>query len=238
MALTKEGENFVRLSKIILEIVPANLRIFFETEWNKKFKNNPWDDTPTSGSLLVKEIKRMNKSRAKWTNDIKQALATGDKNKWDCTTMSFVLLDSELRIIPKTRSPTQQKHPLLASEEIYKLRKIRNASYAHLDSASINEADYQKVISEIEQIFTNLGWGLQDIQSIKSSAVSTSEMKALEKKLREEKESNDKVMAISKEVHRLKILILGFPGKKLEMVNSMALILKKHCMIYWVSQKR
>ena len=214
MALTKEGENFVRLAKIILEIVPANLRILFETEWNKKFQNNPWDDTPTSGSFLVKEI---NKSGVKCRNDIKQALTTGDKNKWDCTTMSFVLLDSELRIIPKTRSPTQQKPPLLASEEIYKLRKIRNASYAHLDSASINEADYQKVISEIEQIFTNLGWGLQDIQSIKSCAVSTSEMKALEKKLWEEKRNNEQGLAISKAVHWLK---MSFLGEYLEMKYS------------------
>eukprot|EP00112_Aurelia_sp_Birch-Aquarium-sp1_P012257 Seg2576.4 transcript_id=Seg2576.4/GoldUCD/mRNA.D3Y31 product="Nucleotide-binding oligomerization domain-containing protein 2" protein_id=Seg2576.4/GoldUCD/D3Y31 len=206
MALTKEGENFVRLAKIILEIVPANLRIFFETEWNKKFQNNKWDDTPTSGSFLVNEIKKMKVPRRSFTNDIETALAAGNKNKWDCTILFFVLLFSELRIIPKTRSPTQKKPPLLASEEIDKLRQIRNGSFAHLASTSIDETDYQQIISEIEQIFTNLGLtqGLHDIKSIKSRAVSTSEMKTLEMKLRQEKEKNDRVLV---EVHWLKIWV-------------------------------
>eukprot|EP00112_Aurelia_sp_Birch-Aquarium-sp1_P013415 Seg2846.4 transcript_id=Seg2846.4/GoldUCD/mRNA.D3Y31 product="NACHT LRR and PYD domains-containing protein 1" protein_id=Seg2846.4/GoldUCD/D3Y31 len=206
MALTKEGENFVRLAKIILEIVPANLRILFESEWNKKFQNNKWDDTPTSGLFLVKEVKKMKVPRRSFTNDIETALAAGNKNKWDCTILFFVLFYSELRIIPKARFLKQKKLPLLPSEEVDKLREIRNGSFAHLASLSIDETEYQQVISEIEQIFTNLGWtqGLHDIQSIKSSAVSTSEMKTLERKLRQEKEKNDRVLV---EMHWLKIWV-------------------------------
>ena len=202
MDLTKEGENFVRLAKIILEVIPGNLRILFENEWNKKFQNNPWDNTPASGSFMVKEI---NKTGVKLQPGIKKALDTGDKSQWDPTTLFFVLLYSELKIIPKTRSPTQRKPPLSVSEEIDKLRDIRNGSFGHLASASIDDANYHKVISKIEQIFKNLSWmqGLQDIQTIKSTPVTTSEMEALKKKLEEEKKRNDELMAIAKKVQML-----------------------------------
>ena len=202
MDLTKEGENFVRLAKIVLEVIPGNLRILFETEWNKKFQNNPWDNTPASGSFLVKEI---NRTGVKWPPGIKQALATGDKSQWDPTTLFFVLLRSELKIIPKTRSPTKRKLPLSVSEEIDKLRDIRNNFYGHLASASIHGADYQQVMSEIGQIFTKLTWrqGLKDIRTIKNTPVSTSEMEALKKKLEEEKKRNDELMAIAKKVQIL-----------------------------------
>ena len=228
MDLTKEGENFVRLAKIILEVIPGNLRILFETEWNKKYQNNPWGNTPASGSFLVKEI---NRTGVKWPPGVKQALATGDKSQWDPTALFFVLLRSELKIIPKTRSEKQRKPPLSVSEEIDNLRDIRNRFYGHLTSASICDADYQQVISEIVQIFTTLTWrqGLQDIQTIKSTPVSTSEMEALKKKLEEEKKRNDELMAIAKEAHMLskatekKVQMLDNKVNRGEFVNCLSI---------------
>lgn len=209
MVLTTEDENFIRLAKIILDIIPDNLRNLFEIEWNKKYPNNQWDGTRTSGSFLWKEIHKKNPQGIKGSSD-KQALKFGDHNQWDCTTLFFVLLYSRLEIIPNMRVFNQRSSPLRVSEEVDKLREIRNDCFAHLPSSSICEVDYHEAITEIEQVFSNLGWmqGLQDINLIKSSAISTSEMEAVKKKLEIEKKQ---INEMAKEFPRLKWMTYGKP---------------------------
>lgn len=203
MALTQEGENFVRFAKIILEVVPTNLRSFFESKWNIKYPLNKWDDTQTSGLFLMNEIKR--RPSGILSSQMKEKLKAGDKNQWDSTTLFFVLL-GRLGIIPTMRLFPQRSPPLLVSEEIDKLRLIRNESFAHISAASITNADYHQTVIEIENIFTNLGWmqGLQEIQLIKTRAVSTLQMQVLKEKFKAEKKKNDDFLAIRREFQMLK----------------------------------
>lgn len=206
MALTEEGENFVRLSQIILEVIPKHLRSLFESKWNTKYPVNQWSDTAACGSFLLKEINKVNKSGMKCTFSVKQALTAGDKNQWDCTTLFYILLFSNLELIPKTRMINKRSLPLLISEDVDKLREIRNGSFGHLPSASISKADYQQCISDIEKIFANLGWmqGLQEINSIKNNGVSTSQMATLKTKLKDESRKNDEFLELRKEFEMLK----------------------------------
>ena len=203
MALNQEGENFVRFAKIILEVVPANLRTLFESKWNTKYPLNQWDDTRKSGSFLLREINK--RPSAMLSSQMKETLKAGDKNQWDSTTLFFVLL-GKLGLTPAMRLFPQRSPPLLVSEEIDKLRVIRNESFAHIPAASITNADYHQTVLEIENIFTNLGWmqGLQEIQLIKQTVISTTQMEALKEKFKAEKKKNDDFLTIRREFQILK----------------------------------
>ena len=50
--VSQETENFWRAIDIVLNEVPRRLRTYFVQEWDKKYPNNPWDDTATSGNIF------------------------------------------------------------------------------------------------------------------------------------------------------------------------------------------
>ena len=90
MEIPNEEENFFRVSKLVYNEIPGQLRSFFKDKWKSKY-NQDWDDSPTSGDNLWKTLSPGMRSR-KWNDEIKNKIKEGSSQAWDCTVLFEVLL--------------------------------------------------------------------------------------------------------------------------------------------------
>lgn len=179
MDLTGDKENFSKLTEVILTIVPKYLRQYFKDKWDKKFPQNIWIDSIADGQFLTSKLK----CRYPFT-DLKKQLERGNRCDWDSTALLFVLCSTDV-VIPGCRAPPHRTQPLRQSENLAELRQIRNDFFAHRVSASIPTTEFNKVISDIEKIFTILNWqnGLQEVESVKQSLIVTPLSKQIQEQL-------------------------------------------------------
>ena len=111
MALTHEEENFFKLCKIVLTLIPENLRAYFKLQWNLMHPHNKWQDSTADGQFLIGLIPQQRLARVSY---LKSVLHTGDSNNWDPTALFFVLINSAIGL-------TNQHE----RSELEKLRGIR-----------------------------------------------------------------------------------------------------------------
>ena len=97
MEIPNEEENFFRVSKLVYNEIPAQLRSFFKHKWQSKFSQD-WDDSPTSGDTLWKTLSPGTRSK-KWNDEIKNKIKEGSSHAWDCTVLFEVLLYLGMTII-------------------------------------------------------------------------------------------------------------------------------------------
>ena len=90
MEIPREEENFFRVSKLVYNEIPAQLRSFFKHKWKIK-SHQDWDDSPTSGNNLWRKLSPGTKSK-KWNDEIKNKIKEGSSLTWDCTVLFEVLL--------------------------------------------------------------------------------------------------------------------------------------------------
>ena len=179
MDLTGDRGNFSKLTEVILSIIPKYLRQYFKDEWDKVNPQMIWNDLPANGKYLTSKIKVTYPF-----NELKKTLARGDRNDWDTTALLFVLCKSGV-IIPHCRNPNQRFAPLRDSENIDKLRSIRNESFAHRPSTSISSLEFNRLIMEIENVFQIFNWqnGLLEIDAVKKSLIKTPLSEYMEQQL-------------------------------------------------------
>ena len=155
MELSSEKENYIKLAYILLEIVPGHLRKYFIKLWDNKYPNEKWqDDTAKRNrklqSLLVTGNMRKNQ-------DIySRKLLDGNEEKWDITTLIHAILHPDLQLIRQCRPKTERTHPLLESEEIDIIRDMRNSSYAHVDSMSCTNNEFNTNMVSIKRVAKNV----------------------------------------------------------------------------------
>ena len=135
MSLSREEEYFVKVTKIVLEIVPKYLRKLFIEKWDQKYPNNKWQSDSASGNFVFTEIPNAAKSGR---NGVYASnMQSGNESDWDFTTLVYAMLYSQLNLIPSCRPDGQRSEPLLISEEIDSIRKIRNEFFAHSSSMKL-----------------------------------------------------------------------------------------------------
>ena len=175
--ICQEEENFYKVCHLVLDEIPAHLRQYFKQLWDITYPTTPWDDTASSGQLLLNAESNRNTKTL-----IRTRMQDGDRSKWDGTALFAVLLYS---------SQTFTSINPNAVSCIDQLRIIRNSHFAHLDSAKVSNSAYQKIFSDAKQMFTQMNWSLNGISAIENSRTSATDGVNLLRQLQEERARHD-----------------------------------------------
>ena len=154
---SEEGRNYSCLHSTVINLVSIGLRKVFIDEWNSRYQASfgAWDDTNASGGQLF----HREKSRPRPNKNAYQSkFLHGDTNQWDCSVLFDAILYSNS--IGSTLNPA-----IKTAVDI--LRNIRNR-IMHADEARLTDADFQTMMSDVENSFKALGISTDDITSIRS----------------------------------------------------------------------
>ena len=169
-------ENFYRVSHLILDEIPSQLRIYFKLKWNAKYPSNPWDDTASSGQIFLHRERNRTLSTF-----VRSSIQNGDTDKWDGTTLFAVLLYSSHRLLQGDTA---------ADTCINDLRQLRNECFAHQDSARINDADYQRIFNDVKHTFNQMNWSQNGITVIETMSLVTNDLRRLTNDMQQERANN------------------------------------------------
>ena len=161
--------NFYRCVSLIVDEIPKKLRIYFKECWDLKYPNEPWDDTPKSGSLFMS---RENNRIVKKKNG--QQISTGDRHKWDGTPFFQILLHSSQMFLKQNSNERRL---------IDDLRDIRNSCYGHKNNTQLDDKEFRRIFREVKTIFVQMGWSIEGIDKTETKSFCTFEYKELERKL-------------------------------------------------------
>ena len=155
MVFSPEGDNFVKLSYIVLDIGAKYLRRFFKEKWDETYPDEKWNSDNDSGENLYSKLKRkvwkaphMQVYVEKWRK--------GNENEWDTTTLVKVLVNAGLNLIEECRPEGEQSNPLRSSEQLSIIRNIRNDFFAHLPSMSCLYEDFVNNVAKIKRVAKSL----------------------------------------------------------------------------------
>ncbi len=192
LVLTNEQENFVKISKIILDVLPTKLRQYFKDKWDETYHNNNWDDTSKSSQFLVSLIPSNVKKNPHNKRNVDYLKTNGDTSDWDPTLLFFVLLYSGLQLITPCRKKAQRNIPLFDSEVIDILREIRNGCFAHLKDMSLPSVEFQTVVGDLNTVCTLFGPDCKrEVDEIVQSKVHTQLSEQLMEQLKTQEKSNE-----------------------------------------------
>ena len=183
MELNDEEKHFVKLVKIIIDVLPKHLRAFFVDKWNTKYPTSQWTNDAASGQLLHDAI--LQRNRLGFHDPLGQMILTGDIETWDSTTLFFVLLSAKLNLIDAPRRKNNRNPPFNESENINRLREIRNTFFGHVPNMSISAAEFRNISAELEAIAKDVfGNGAEkEIHQIVNSQAGTSLSEPLKSQL-------------------------------------------------------
>ena len=148
MQLSTEEENFVKISKVVLDIVPKYLRKCFKRQWDNKYPDRKWQGDNASGEFLFEQLPKKAKEDGRNRVCIEH-LKNGNEEEWDTTTIVFVMLYSGLKLIQDIRPKKQRIEPLRISEAIDVIRNTRNVYFAHAKGMSCSPDVFAKVMRDI-----------------------------------------------------------------------------------------
>jgi len=152
--LTVKEVNFVKITKIVLDVLPKYLRKCFIEHWNRKYSAKQWNSDEASGQFLINKIPK--KTKKTTTKDVLERLSEGNEEKWDTTTLVYVMLFSDLDLVPKRRGKEERVPPLLISEEIDIIRDNRNKAFAHAETMVCSSDEFRKTIAELKSAAKNI----------------------------------------------------------------------------------
>ena len=198
MSLSREEEYFVKITKIVLEIIPKYLRKLFIDKWDQKYQNNRWQSNIASGNFLFNKIPNTAKNGRNRVYAIN--MQSGKESDWDTTTLVYAMLYSQLNLIPSCRPDGQRSAPLLISEEIDIIRKIRNEFFAHAHNMKSSFRPFLEIISQVHSVAENI-FGINakhEIEDLVKSQISTNVADLLKEQLHIEKNRNDEFEKVLK----------------------------------------
>ena len=167
MNLSPEEENFVKITKVVLDVLPKYLRKCFVEQWNKKYPNYKWQCGSASGNFLFDQLPYSTKNNWRNKGNIEN-LKNGNEQNWDTTTLVFALLYSGLGLTEPCRPNNQREEPLRISEAIDVIRIRRNVHFAHAKSMSCPPDVFASVMKDIKHaakcLFDNAGREIEEIQ--------------------------------------------------------------------------
>ena len=176
--LSVDEENFLKLTRIILDELRGKLRNLFINEFARKY-GFPYGDDPASGMFFLSNVLQQNRSRDAAVRD---KIQNGDSGQFDCTTLFYCLLHSGALLQPTMRPRNSRTHPYNSSELLDMLREHRNM-FAHSTSAEINQTDFVNRVNVMQMIYQQLGWSCTDLQQAASDPLTTEECHRLEQAL-------------------------------------------------------
>ena len=197
MEFAEEEENFVKLSRIIVDIVPSYLRGLFRNIWDEHNKGAPWKSDEESGKCLIEKLPKVKDEKGREGRTLAskfqqytEKLETGNENSWDTTIIVTVMSEGGLKIFEKYK------------EDLAKLRKIRNEVFAHSSSMICSLDDFTQLISKVKST-AKLLFGEEAavrIEKIEMENIETKLTKKLQQQLEEEKARNGMHNEMAKEL--------------------------------------
>ena len=181
--MNAEEENFYRVSHLILDEIPFQLRKYFIDRWNTKYHKIPWEDTANSGNTFLKWERSRSITTSAYT---RSNIENGDTCKWDGTTLFAVLLYSSHKLLQADQN---------AVDCIDNLRQLRNECFAHLNSARVKDPDYQQIVKDLKYIFTQMNWSLSGITTIENRSLVTKDLLKLMNDMKQENANNKQLEA-------------------------------------------
>ena len=155
MEPSQEKDNYVKISYLILDVIPTHLRKLFIEKWNDRHPDKIWNSDEESGKHLYNELsERFRNSKTKRIFISK--MLTGKEVEWDTTLLTQVFLESGLNLIESCRPEGERNSPLRISEKIDTIRHIRNDYFAHLPSISYSSKDFADALMSIKSIARKL----------------------------------------------------------------------------------
>ena len=155
MEISAEEENFIKMTKIILDVVPRYLREYFIDKWNQKYPNQKWQSDNEHGAFLIDELPPAVKN-LKQNKLYLDKMKSGNEKDWDTSTLVFAMLYSQLNLIQGCRPRNQQRAPFRTSEEIDIVRETRNKFFAHASSTKCSSAAFTDMVSKIKSAAKNV----------------------------------------------------------------------------------
>ena len=155
MELSLPEVNFVKIARIILNIVPKYLRECFIKTWNKKYRKNKWKSNAISGAFLFSKLPN-EVQRGESRKEEAEKLRTGIESNWDVTLLVYVMLDARLKLIEGCRPKNNRELPLRMSEEIEIIREIRNSVYGHAASMTCQINEFNDTMLKLKSVARNI----------------------------------------------------------------------------------
>ena len=198
MSLSREEEYFIKITKIVLEIFPKYLRKLFIDKWDRKHPNNKWQSDSASGNFVFNEIPNTAKNGRNRVYAIN--MQSGKESDWDTTTLVYAMLYSQLNLIPRCRPDDQMSAPLLISEEIDIIRKIRNTFFAHSPNMKCSFRAFLEIILQVHSVTEHIFCvnAEHEIEDLVKSQISNQVADLLKQKLHIEKNRNDEFEKVLK----------------------------------------
>ena len=154
MELSPENDNFIKLSRILVDVVARYLREYFVKLWDENYPEK-WHDDVTERNITLQKL--LVKKDGKKKDDIySQKILKGDEHEWDITTSIKAILDSGFKLMEGCRPQDQRTVPLRASEEIEIIRGIRNTYYGHLSSTTCTLDEFIDIMIKVNSTVKNL----------------------------------------------------------------------------------
>ena len=179
-------ENFLRLVRIILHDLPHKLRIYFVSEYARKYGSQYGNDT-ASGTFFLSNVLPRNKCK---DAKVRSKVQNGDSTAFDCTTLFYCILYSGALLQPPMRPRNSRNPPFNSSELIDQLREHRNM-LAHSTSAEINQVDFNTRVIDLQAIYQQLGWSSIDLLQAATGPLTTAECFRLQQALLSERVHNN-----------------------------------------------
>ena len=196
MELNDEHENFVKLVKIIIEVLPKHLRTLFVDKWDTKYPTQQWTHDAASGQLLHNEIPQgVKKNKRSFHKTLEQMILTGDIETWDPTALFFVLLFAGLNLTGACRQKNIRNLPFTESENIDRLREIRNTFFGHVANMSISAVEFGRISAELKAIAKDVfgSTAENEVDRVLNSQITTTLSDQLKSQLQKENQINREI---------------------------------------------
>ena len=190
MQSSDEEENFIKITKLVLDIFPKYLRKCFIEQWNKKYPGQTWQGDSASGTFFFNALPAKVKSSRNRQIYIEK-LKKGNEQEWDTTTVVYALLETGIQLVEGSRAKNERKDPLRISEQIEILRDVRNF-IAHASNMSCSCTKFTEILTEIKSKTTDIFdvKAVKEIEDIEKSPIESKLAVDLKKRLEVEKQRN------------------------------------------------
>ena len=154
----------MKLSSIILEIVPKYLRKCFIREWDKKYPDQKWQSNNSNGEFLLEQLPDKIKKKLSRTEKRKR-LKSGNEHSWDTHILVFAILFSGLDLTDEV-SVREAIHIIVDTRKIY---------LEHASSKMCPSDLYTKIITDIKNAANKLAGddAEKEIEEIETSGTKT-----------------------------------------------------------------
>ena len=190
MQSSDEEENFIKITKLVLDIFPKYLRKCFIEQWNEKKPGHSWQGDSASGTFFFDALPakvKNNRNRQIYIEKLKK----GNEQEWDTTTVVYALLETGLQLVEGSRAKNERKDPLRISEQIEIIRDVRNF-IAHASNMSCSSAKFTEILTEIKSKAAGIFDvnAVKEIEDIEKSPIESKLAVDLKKRLEVEKQRN------------------------------------------------